>query len=60
MSDELLIAFFRKTKEYCEERKCTRCEFDREDYCQWEKLLCELENSPNNWDIEKIERIIKE
>lgn len=60
MNDKELLELLKKIKEYCENESCNVCKFSIRNYCQFEMFASCLDNSPNNWDMEEIERIIKE
>ena len=66
MTDEKFIEWLRKVKEYCKSyRICEGCKFHITDKqgsvdCHFKKLAFHLwRNTPNNWDMEEIERIIR-
>ena len=61
MTDEQFIEWLRKIKEFCQNTTCTNCPFGiGYGCCQIRYLLDELQaNSPLDWDMEEIERIIR-
>lgn len=60
MTDEKFIEWLRKIKEHCNNReRCSGCVFDSECGCIFIALAMELCDTPNDWDMEEIERIIR-
>lgn len=64
MTDKQFIETLRFIKEYCKIRRCFQCKFYSPSYvvdsCNLQLLPKELKISPRLWNIEEIERLLKE
>lgn len=63
MSDKGFIETLKNIKKYCEDAaSCQKCKFSHGSLslCRLAELGEELEKLPEDWNIEKIERIIKD
>ena len=63
MTDEQIIEILQNIQRNCEDNCCDYCEFylgGEDSECQIGKLVNELSRCPKYWNIDEIERIIKQ
>lgn len=65
MTDNQIIETLKNIKNNCKNIDCIDCTFlaNESKYpytCKIRQLMVELDTPPNKWDIEKLERIIKQ
>lgn len=67
MTDKQIIETLVRIKEYCRKCKtCKECKFliDKDEKgdgnCQIQNIFYELDGFPSQWDMEELERIIKQ
>ena len=59
MTNKQFIEILKKIKERCNNTDCGECPF-RTDKCQLQAIASSLNYMPIYWDIEDIERLLKE
>ena len=62
MADKQFIEILKNVQNQCIEMGCDECQFgiDGGDDCALSKVFAELCDYPNRWNIEEIERLLKE
>ena len=63
MTDKQIIKTLRNIQKYCSRTACNNCKFCRPKYsvlCGIRMITLNLRMAPEEWDIDEIERLLKE